>query len=108
MRYDLRRPCRDCPFRREGGCRVGAKHIERVATYKTPFPCHKTVRYESRYRWRDHGRAQACAGALAFQARQNGASKPIEIAKRRGCDVELIKAGGLFASRDELIEAHAR
>lgn len=84
MRFDLRKPCKDCPFV------VGTSMIlqpgrmdgiaESLRDDHQVFPCHKTTHAlapedmddedEDGYAW--HGREQACPGALAFTLREFG------------------------------------
>lgn len=70
--YDVKRPCADCPFRREGGVRLLKSRIRQIVRGITTnpgarFSCHKTTGVMG---VRAHGGEQACAGALIFADKQ--------------------------------------
>lgn len=53
MDYKLKRPCANCPFRREGGIPLTRGRIREIAgmmlhSQGGSFPCHKTVNHEAR------------------------------------------------------------
>lgn len=50
--FDLKRPCDNCPFRKEGGIRLHPGRAREIARGQIDnpgmtFPCHKTVDYEA-------------------------------------------------------------
>jgi hypothetical protein len=68
MRFNLRTPCRDCPFLRQSSFVLREGRMAEIADSLSDdhhtFPCHKTT----------HGQAKkesACAGALAYAWREH-------------------------------------
>lgn len=93
MRFDLTRPCGDCPFRSDrpfhlrpdrvreilGNTRKGARRWWPAQS----FPCHKTIEYT------DDGTvipdtAQQCAGVMAILHRENRPNDAMQIGERFG------------------------
>jgi hypothetical protein len=78
MRFDLKSPCANCPFRKEGAIdlqpgRVAGIVADLRKNDMQTFPCHKTT----------HGQAkqeQACAGASAFMFRDGNPSVALRAA----------------------------
>jgi len=87
MRFDLKTPCLNCPFRTDSTAirfadRERAEEIEESA-YRNGFPCHKTAEYreeqfgeEDGYVFRDNGKTQHCVGALIMFAQDGYSSTP--------------------------------
>ena len=72
MRFDLRTPCKNCPFRTDEtairfACRERAEEIEESA-YRNGFPCHLSAEYtgdddeDGGYEFGEN--TQHCAGAM--------------------------------------------
>ena len=76
MKYDLVRPCPNCPFRADvlPFLRPGriAEIVDSITKHDQPFACHETIDYEA---WHRAGRYvhttenQQCAGALIMLKR---------------------------------------
>ncbi len=75
--FRLKRPCKNCPFRREGGVPLSPGRMEGIingllADDMSTFPCHKTLDYANSERWDEDGgytstgREAMCAGAAAL------------------------------------------
>lgn len=90
MRFDLKTPCENCPFRTDATAirfrtRERAEEIEESA-YRNGFPCHKTAEYreeddcgigeEDGYVFRENGKTQHCIGALIMFASDGYDSTP--------------------------------
>lgn len=90
MRFDLKTPCENCPFRTDATAirfrtRERAEEIEESA-YRNGFPCHKTAEYreeddcgigeEDGYVFRENGKTQHCIGALIMFAMDGYDSTP--------------------------------
>lgn len=80
MRYDLKTPCKNCPFRNDEtrirfACRERAEEIEEQA-YRRGFPCHKSAEYQEDDDYGDGGgyyagdNSQHCAGYLIMQCKE--------------------------------------
>lgn len=73
MKFNLKQPCKDCPFIRTGtmfqslspGRMEGIVHS--ITEKGQTFPCHKTINYGER----DTLNEQHCAGALLYVERLN-------------------------------------
>lgn len=78
MRFDLKTPCKNCPFRTDAtairfACRERAEEIEETA-YRNGFPCHLSADYVEDDEGESDGyvfggQTQHCAGALIMFAR---------------------------------------
>lgn len=113
MRFDLARPCGNCPFRsdkpfymRPGRVRqiLGGEH--ETTWWPSPsFPCHKTIIYD------DRGTtipptAQQCAGVMAILHRENRPNDAMQIAERLGLwnPATLDPAAPFYASTEAAIK----
>lgn len=67
MKYDLKKPCNECPFRKKSlpgwlGPWKPREILQSIAV--NPFPCHRTIRHnEQRY---EDDTLQSCAGMALF------------------------------------------
>ena len=84
MRYDVKRPCSNCPFRSDRFFPLHPDRIQEIADDLTGiFPCHKTVDYG------DNGgtvtdETRACAGFLLVHERQGTTTNLMRIMERFG------------------------
>ena len=110
MRFDLKAPCGNCPFRTDVEFFIGAERIEQICesitTGDKTFSCHKTTRHgddgEAIYTTKE----QHCAGALVMLAKMNASNGMLRIAKRLGIyePGELRMDSPVFESADAMIE----
>jgi len=89
MRFDLKKPCSDCPFLRKGGIRLTQKRVREIAasilsTQGSTFSCHKTTIEDDDGELVDSKDSRHCAGALIFSERQGNATQMMRIAERLG------------------------
>lgn len=65
VQFDLKRPCKDCPFRRDvpGYLRPGRMEEILASLDRGTFPCHKTTGADGRPEFAEHS---VCAGSLVF------------------------------------------
>jgi len=89
MRFDLKRPCKLCPFantpdRITFACRDRASEIEGLA-YRQGFVCHEHAEHiedddygEGGFDFRADGSSQHCFGAIAMYVKDGGANVPWE------------------------------
>ena len=85
MDYKLKRPCSNCPFRKEGGIPLLKGRIHEIASMMLDsqggtFPCHKTVDHDDR----KPAQEQHCPGALIFADKQGTHTQMMRIAGRLG------------------------
>lgn len=88
MNFDLKTPCKDCPFRSDISFALRperAREITASLLRGESFPCHKTTKFD------DDGepvlnnkKEQHCAGALIFLERQERPNQMMRIAERLG------------------------
>jgi hypothetical protein len=82
MRFDLKTPCKNCPFRTDETairfqCRERAEEIEELA-YRRGFPCHLSadIDEDAGYEFARDGKTQHCAGALLMYLHEGESSTP--------------------------------
>lgn len=122
MKYDLKAPCNNCPFRRDGHIALNTARAAEIASMMLcsrggTFPCHKTVKREEDSDGNEHNRAtsdsQHCAGALIFAEKNQTATQMMRIAERLHLyDAQALMANEVakemvFDDLDELLDAHA-
>lgn len=108
--FDLRRPCVNCPFRKNQGHLFGLDP-ERLEEIKNApaFQCHNTVVYgEGKPEQGD--RPQQCAGLMAVLHREDIPNQIMQVAERiSSFDPSLLDPEGeAFASWADALAAHAR
>lgn len=82
MRFNLKRPCDDCPFLKEGGIRLRKERARDIAEMMLSrdggsFACHKTTEAGG-----SEGPEQHCSGALIFAEKHETATQVMRIAER--------------------------
>lgn len=100
------KPCKDCPFRREGGIRLRAGRIEEIVACVAPedgqgasFQCHKTRKKGAKH--------LLCAGALIFAFKQGASSQYTRVLERLGAIDRNLCDGDhpeIFDDIDEMLE----
>lgn len=82
MKFDLKKPCKDCPFI-PGSCTNTTLSKRRITSIVTDiendmsFSCHKTTDKPS-------SQHQHCAGAMIFLERENKPNQMMRFAERLG------------------------
>lgn len=96
MRFDLTRPCGNCPFRSDKPFHMRPDRVREIlggehgrAWWPTPsFPCHKTIEYGEDENGDEKitisATAQQCAGVMAILHRENRPNDTMQIAERLG------------------------
>jgi hypothetical protein len=106
VKFDLTKPCADCPFRKRDGVRLTHGRIAGIVSAIAPpdgqggtFACHKTTGADrtTPIPDRDH---QHCAGALIFAGKLGLYSQNARIAGRLG----MIKFDALNAHAVEVFD----
>lgn len=99
MRFDLKKPCKHCPFantpeRITFATRDRAQEIEGLA-YRQGFVCHEHAEHtegddydDGGFDFRDDGSSQHCWGAIAMYIKGGGSSVPWETATDADPDLE--------------------
>lgn len=96
MKFDLKRPCDQCPFLKQGGARVRPARAREIAAADT-FVCHKTIDLPTDDR-------QHCAGHLIHHEKRGHATQMMWIAER----LKMYDADALDRSMDDQIVDHYR
>lgn len=83
MKFDLKKPCKDCPFINGSSTNVTLaegrlKGIVEDIRNDMSFICHKTINKQCREQ-------QHCACAMIFLERENRPNQMMRIAERIGC-----------------------
>jgi hypothetical protein len=85
--FDLKRPCKNCPFRKGVGetFQLSPARLREIK-HGPAFQCHKTVDYSE---WDDPekragDRPQQCAGLMAVLAREGATNTIMQVAERFG------------------------
>ncbi|MGH2941089.1 MAG: DUF6283 family protein [Solirubrobacterales bacterium] len=91
MRFDLRRPCPNCPFRKD--CQPGwlgearAEEIAGALLDGNPgatFACHRTVEHDDEGEHVRHEDEQMCAGAMILVDSVGAPNQMLQVAERWG------------------------
>jgi hypothetical protein len=118
VKFDLKRPCSNCPFlNRDDAVRLRAGRIREIhdvvtASQGGSFPCHKTVSDDERDDDEGDGwigpqpEWQWCAGALIYALKQERPNQIMRIALR----LRLFNADELLATpeADEVFSSRAQ
>lgn len=100
MRFDLKKPCSNCPFLRIGGVRLLPARVREIAGMMlspqgSTFACHKTTTEDDEGESIPSGDSSHCAGALIFAEVNGNATQMMRIAERLG----LYKADRLMKNK---------
>lgn len=107
MRFNLKRPCENCPFKSDVGflCRSRADEILSAVLYEgKTFTCHKTL-------GKKKIEQSHCAGALIMleqnKSREETDNQMVQIAIRLGLyDQSIIDMSSDVHTPDSFLEAH--
>lgn len=111
MRFNLKRPCENCPFRTstppfltEARARQIAGALERHT-----FACHKTISHDDDGRPVSASDDSHCAGALIMMFHEQAPGDMVQIAHRLGLfnPDDLDMRSPVFKSRTDFVEAHS-
>ncbi len=82
VHYEMRSPCKECPFLVGTGYREG--RLEQFASGE--FPCHKAsvLNEDADYVPRPDGKTPHCAGALIYNEKRNRPHQMMRICERLG------------------------
>lgn len=105
MRTNLRKPCGECPFRKEHppgwlGPWESAGHVIVAAEFHT-FPCHRTIKSDRKTD--DTEDMEVCAGSARFMANKLVLPRDADMAQSRAL---VGKGDDVFASSQEMIDHH--
>jgi hypothetical protein len=88
MKFDLRRPCDNCPFRSDIKFPLEVERVEEIIHSITrldqTFACHKTTRHGDDGECIRHSKEQHCAGALILLEKTENPNQMMRISERLG------------------------
>lgn len=113
-KFDLKRPCKNCPFRRAPFFFLTPERVEEIAETNAFFYCHNTIDYsrEDDNEEQDDetfvpsGDESVCAGFLMVHKNQGTANQMMRISERLGMlDLRKFKnTSGVYDSFEEYQE----
>lgn len=120
MRFDLKRPCKNCPFRTDAtairfACRERAEEIEESA-YRNGFPCHLSADLieaedaqdgEGGFVFGDQ--TQHCVGATLLYARHGDGNIPfsrLSDRERERISARLDWSAPVYETEDDFVESY--
>jgi hypothetical protein len=104
MKYDLKTPCDNCPFRNDVRPYIHGERVEEIVGQQ--FSCHKTTTCKGREN--DHPKAQHCAGSLILHEKEEQPHQMMRIMERLGGydRTKLNMDAPVYASFEEMIDIH--
>jgi len=100
MKFDLYKPCSDCPFLRKGGIRLTLPRVREIAgamldSQGSTFVCHKTTGSNDEGDSVITKNSRHCAGALIFMEKNGNCTQPMRIMER----LQMYNAKKLMANK---------
>lgn len=111
MKYDLTKPCKDCPFRKDIRAYLNPERAQEICESiiddQQTFSCHKFNGFDDDGVTIEGERAQHCAGAMIFLEKIDRPNQMMRIAERLGMydRTKLQMDAPVFESPDEFIKA---
>ena len=110
MKYDLRKPCDNCPFRSDITPFIRPDRAEEIASSDGEFPCHKTTEFSDEEDPEPINRdaEHHCAGFLILREKIEQPSQMMRICERLGLydRTKLDMDAPVYDSIEEMVEAH--
>lgn len=115
MKYDLKAPCKDCPFRTDCikgwlGENRAAEIADSLIDNQKTFPCHKTTTNDSEGDTVENEDSQHCAGAMIMLEHIQRPNQMMRICERLGIydHKKLDMEAPVFDDPQEFIEHHSQ
>lgn len=108
--FTLKRPCADCPFRKDTGHLFGLREERiREIVEAAAFQCHKTLGVDDEGEHTPGTHPQQCAGLMALLHRENRPNQIMQVATRLGAfDPAQLDLDLAYETIAAAIEAHKR
>jgi hypothetical protein len=112
MRFDLKKPCHNCPFRTDVLPFLHTARVEElceaIITKDKTFQCHKTITRDDEGRARSTDKDQHCAGALIMLEKMDRPNQMMRIAYRLGIydKRKLHMRAPVYDQATDMIERH--
>lgn len=106
MKYDLRKPCDNCPFRNDIQPYIRPERVEEIVG--AAFACHKTTKHDDDGEHIENDKEQHCAGSLILHEKMEQPHQMMRICERIGFydRTKLDMDAPVYDSVEEMIEAH--
>lgn len=112
MKYELVRPCKDCPFLRSSGylTKARARQIATEVISERTFTCHKTNVIDEDGGVRETRDSQHCAGALIFAEKLGRPNQMMRTAERLGMydASRLDMTADIYSTPAQMAAGHGR
>lgn len=111
MKFDMTRPCANCPFRADGLGYLRQERAEEIADALlggATFTCHKTNEFDDEEGTIETADSQHCAGALIFLESQEQPNQLMRWMERLGAydRTRLGMGAPVFQDAESFIEHH--
>jgi hypothetical protein len=115
MNFNLKKPCKNCPFRKEGAISLAPGRVEGIVqglleNDREWFMCHKTVHHQNGGDWVEDedgqsdyipsGNESQCAGSMAYLHKIQMPS----VSMRMGVALGMLDPKDLESLREEIID----
>lgn len=114
MKFDLVRPCSNCPFRSDIPAYLNKKRAKEITDalilQQATFSCHKTNKFDDEGNAIETRDTQHCAGAMIFLEKLGRPNQLMRIAERFGGydHTKLDMQAPIFRTPAEMIKAQPR
>ena len=115
MKYDLHRPCKDCPFRSDKEPFIAPSRAREILTGGAEFACHMTVKYgeevdEEGEEIANMSASQHCAGVLILLEKEERPHQMMRICERIGIyDARKLDMDApVYDSIEDAVRAHRK
>lgn len=112
MRFNLKKPCRDCPFKNDRsfiGLSADRKQeiVDSIVKDIAPFTCHKTILHDDDGEGYATDNTEHCAGAAILLEKNARPGAYLQVAARLGVyDPDKLDMGSpVFDTFDEFVES---
>jgi len=104
MKYELKTPCSNCPFRSDVKPYIHPERVEEIIGQE--FSCHKTTTCKEQDN--NHPAAQHCAGSLILHEKMDQPHQMMRICERIGLydRTKLNMDAPVYDDAEAMIEAH--
>lgn len=108
--FDLKKPCKDCPFKIGQGSRYRLRHDRLLGIFDGPaFQCHRTIDYDQfeDSEARQGDKPQQCAGLMGLLLAVDQPNQIMQVAMRLGhFDPGSINRKACYQSFGDAMRAH--
>jgi len=112
MKFNLKTPCNNCPFRTDVMFYLSNERVEEICTSLTAedqtFACHKTTKFGDDGEAMQHKGENHCAGALIMLEHMDKPNQMMRIAERCGFydRTKLDMSAPVFETDDEMMDEY--